>query len=105
MRAEQGLQERRIRTATTRTPRTCALGSGGVTPPRVATASTVEPVATATEIAAGASSAKKPNRDTAAGLVRDDLAQKSQAKDRGDCESTTESDVREELVNMFNELA
>lgn len=62
----------------------------------------MEHVATATEIAAGVSPAKTPKRDTAVGLANDYLAQKMQDNDSWGSEGTTESDVRQALVNMFN---
>lgn len=53
-------------------------------------------------MSAAASPAKKEKRDTAVGLVREYLPEKTRPAAVGKAGGTTDSDVRESLVNMIN---
>eukprot|EP00168_Porphyra_purpurea_P013819 TRINITY_DN388_c0_g1_i1.p1 TRINITY_DN388_c0_g1~~TRINITY_DN388_c0_g1_i1.p1 ORF type:complete len:309 (+),score=76.34 TRINITY_DN388_c0_g1_i1:736-1662(+) len=64
-----------------------------------------EPTARAADIAAAASPAKKAKRDTAVGLVREYLSEKMRPAAVGEVGGTTDSDVRQALVNMINAYA
>ncbi|KAK1865324.1 hypothetical protein I4F81_007857 [Pyropia yezoensis] len=61
--------------------------------------------ATAADIAAAASPAKKAKRDTAVGLFRECISQKMRPAAVGEAGGTTDSDVRQALVNMINAYA
>lgn len=76
--------------------------SGPETAPRDAGAGRT---ATAADIAAAASPAKKAKRDTAVGLFREYISEKMRPAAVGEAGGTTDSDVRQALVNMINAYA
>lgn len=61
--------------------------------------------ATAGDIAAAASPAEKAKRDTAVGLFRESISEKMRPASVGEAGGTTDSDVRQALVNMINAYA
>ncbi|KAK1863395.1 hypothetical protein I4F81_005951 [Pyropia yezoensis] len=61
--------------------------------------------ASAGEIAAAASPVKRAKRDTAVGLFREYITEKMRPAAVGEAGGTTDSDVRQALVNMINAYA